>query len=136
MIQARLIAGIVLLVSLVAGGWGLYAWGREGHKSAREAAELAAARATQLDAAAEALKAFKRNAENDREVLSELLRRQTQRLKESEKARKGLENALKNNRDWADQPIPSGVLDALSGGSVPAGKPPGALGATAGLPGP
>lgn len=121
--MARIYAALALAAILILSGGGLWLWGREGHQAAREAQANAELKATQLEAAQDALTAFKRSAENDREILSELLRRQTQRLKESEKARKGLENALKDHRDWADQPVPSSVLDALSGGGVSASKP-------------
>jgi len=130
--MTRVLLFVCAILLAVAGTLGLVA--QQATKSAREAQANAAVKATQLKEANEALTAFKIAAEKDREILSELLRRQTLRLKESEKARKGLENALKDHRDWADQPIPSGVLDAIDG--VQASKPQGSSTPAAGLPNP
>ncbi len=103
-------AALAIALSAVVG---LYLWGREGHKSAQEAQELAKSRATQLEQANGALRAYARNAEIERAATAKRLQAAQARVAKAEKDNKDLQDALKANPDWADMPIPDSVRDAL-----------------------
>lgn len=110
------------ILALVLAFVGLWQWGQQGHKSAREATEKAQVIATQRDGLKTALNAADENARKSRAAILKRLEQEAKLRKQAEKKAKELNDALKANPDWAKQPVPDSVWDAIAGPSSNPGQ--------------
>jgi hypothetical protein len=112
----------IISVSALLAGLALYAWGREGHRNAASEQIKREAIATQLEDTQAALEAAK--LVEDLRLAVETSRVTTAATLQTHaaKADKELTHAIKSNNDWAAEPVPDSVWDAITA-PVP-GVPP------------
>lgn len=103
---------IAALVAVLAFG-GMYLWAQEGWSRAQLAQANAKVIATQLEDAKASLRAANQAAEVNRKVAASRLAAAEAQRKAAERRAKDLSDALKDNPDWAAQPVPDSVWDAL-----------------------
>lgn len=104
-----LLLGLALLAALL----GLWGWGE--HQRAGRAAEQVKVQRDRADGLSAALDKATQQAAVQREVSLARAQELTRLRKQADATQKALNEALKANRDWADAPVPSSVLDALTG---------------------
>lgn len=109
-----------LLAALALAG----AWGWQGQNAAKEARAEASLYQGRLQASEAAVEALVQSAKKNEIVLVARAKKAEARATTLKKDNRALQEALDANRDWADQPVPSGVFDALRGqGGNPEGVP-------------
>lgn len=113
-----LLAFLLAALALV-GAWG---WqGQNGAKAARAEVVLYQGRLQASEAAVEALA---QSAKKTEIALVARAKKAEARAAKHKKEANALQKALDANRDWSDQPVPTGVRDALRGqGGLPEGVP-------------
>lgn len=107
------IAGGLLVLALLALGWQTHSLGK-----AQNRAVAAETRAEEYKGSLESLQAahgaLLKSAQAEREALAKRARVAEDHKLKAKKESRDVQEALDTNRDWASQPLPDGVRDALA----------------------
>ncbi len=114
---------VIAALVAVAAFLGLFAWGQQGHAKAREEALKAKGIQTQLDATTWALRGSIQAAAANRKLSESRIAVAEKQRKAAEARAKELNRALEDNPNWATQPVPDSVWDALVPGPADREEP-------------
>lgn len=108
-------AKLIILLSVVLAFAGLGWWGQSQRSSAIKSKAEAVALAAQLSGTKAALEKSEQDAKDKASVSLGRQKQINQLLAQAEVQSKALNEALKQNRAWADAAVPDGVWDAIAG---------------------